>query len=194
MAINKIIYGDQTLIDLTADTVAVGTLLSGTTAHDKSGAVITGTCTYDSDTQDATAAVAEILNTKTAYVRGAKVTGTMPNIGKQTNVTISTKAGTVTIAQGYHDGSAKVGISTTEQAKIIATNIKNGVTILGVQGTYAGDSTEVPQSKTVNAPLNEDLTVTPDSGYTCLSQVVVRKVPYVTSSNSAGGTTVTIGG
>ena len=38
-----------------------------------------------------------------------------------------------------------------------------------------------------------DLTVTPDSGYTCLSQVIVRKVPYVTAGNSAGGTTVTIG-
>ena len=97
------------------------------------------------------------------------------------------------IAQGYHDGSAKVGISSTEQAKIIAGNIKHGVSILGITGDYNGDSTEVPQSKTVNAPLSEDLTVTPDSGYTCLSQVIVRKVPYATSANSAGGTTVTIG-
>lgn len=193
MAINKIVYGDQTLIDLTADTVEASTLLVGATAHDKSGAVINGACSFDSNTQDATASVSEILNTKTAYVRGAKITGTMPNIGKQASTTISTKAGTITIAQGYHDGSAKVSISTTEQAKIIAGNIKNGVTILGVQGTYAGDSVEVPQAKTVNAPLSEDLTVTPDSGYTCLSQVVVRKVPYVTSSNAAGGTTVTIG-
>ena len=193
MAINKIVYGDQTLIDLTADTVEASTLLVGATAHDKSGAVINGACSFDSNTQDATASVSEILNTKTAYVRGAKVTGNMPNIGKQANTTISTKAGTITIAQGYHDGSAKVSISTTEQAKIIAGNIKNGVTILGVQGNYTGESTEVPQSKTVDAPLSEDLTVTPSSGYTCLSQVVVRKVPYVTSSNSAGGTTVTIG-
>lgn len=193
MAINKIIYGENVLLDLTADTVETSTLLVGATAHDKSGAVINGACDFDSNTQDATASVSEILNTKTAYVRGAKITGTMPNVGKQTNVTISAKAGTITIAQGYHDGSAKVSISTTEQAKIIAGNIKNGVTILGVQGTYAGDSIEIPQSKTVNAPLTDDLTVTPDSGYTCLSQVVVRKVPYVTSSNSAGGTTVTIG-
>ena len=40
--INKINYGDQTLIDLTADTVAAGALLSGYTAHDASGAIITG--------------------------------------------------------------------------------------------------------------------------------------------------------
>lgn len=193
MAINKIVYGDQTLIDLTADTVEASTLLVGATAHDKSGAVINGACSFDSNTQDATASVSEILNTKTAYVRGAKVTGNMPNIGKQASTTISAKAGTVTIAQGYHDGSAKVSISTTEQAKIIAGNIKNGVTILGVQGNYTGESTEIPQSKTVDAPLSEDLTVTPSSGYTCLSQVIVRKVPYVTAGNSAGGTTVTIG-
>ena len=193
MAINKIIYGGQTLIDLTADTVSANKLLNGYTAHDKTGAVIEGSCTFDSDTTDATADVAEVLNTKTFYARGSKMTGSMPNIGKQSNVTISTKAGTVTIAQGYHDGSAKVGISSTEQSKIVAGNIKNGVTILGVQGSYVGGSTEVPQSKTVNAPLSDDLTVTPDSGYTCLSQVTVRKVPYTTSANSAGGTTVTIG-
>lgn len=41
--INKINYGDQTLIDLTADTIAAGALLSGYTAHDASGAIITGT-------------------------------------------------------------------------------------------------------------------------------------------------------
>lgn len=193
MAKNKVIFNGEVLIDLTGDTVSADKLLSGFTAHDKSGESIDGTCTFDSDTSDATAAVAEILNTKTAYVRGAKVTGSMPNIGKQSNVTISTKAGTVTIAQGYHDGSAKVGISSTEQSKIVATNIKNGVSILGVTGSYTGESTEKPQSKTVNAPLASDLTVTPDSGYTCLSQVVVRKVPYVESANAAGGTTVTIG-
>ncbi len=56
---NKIVYGGRTLIDLTSDTVTAATLLAPATAHDKSGAVITGTCTYDSDTSDATAAVHE---------------------------------------------------------------------------------------------------------------------------------------
>lgn len=115
----------------------------------------------------------------------------MPNIGKQTSA-ISAKADSIQISQGYHDGSGTVQIATTEQAKIISGNIKNGVKILGVTGNYTGESSEVPQSKTVNAPLTEDLTVTPDAGFTCLSQVVVRKVPYVESANSYG-TTVTIG-
>lgn len=43
MAINKVIYGTSTLIDLTADTVATDTLGKDTTAHDKSGTEIIGT-------------------------------------------------------------------------------------------------------------------------------------------------------
>ena len=61
MAINKVIYGGNTLIDLTGDTVTPETLLAGKKAHDTSGVVINGTCTYDADTSDATAAESEIL-------------------------------------------------------------------------------------------------------------------------------------
>ena len=43
MAINKVQYGNTTLIDLTADTATAADLLSGVTAHDRSGTVITGT-------------------------------------------------------------------------------------------------------------------------------------------------------
>ena len=42
MAVNKVIYGGRTLIDLTGDTVTADKLLTGFTAHDKSGAVIEG--------------------------------------------------------------------------------------------------------------------------------------------------------
>lgn len=90
MAINKVIYGGTTLIDLTSDTVTEDKMLSGYTAHDKSGAQITGTCTYDVDSTDATAAVAEILSGKTAYARGQKLTGTMKNNGAVSG-TISSK-------------------------------------------------------------------------------------------------------
>ena len=71
MAINKVVYGTNVLIDLTADTVTADKLAQGITAHDKSGAAITGTNTFDADTQDATAAVAEVLAGKTFYARGA---------------------------------------------------------------------------------------------------------------------------
>lgn len=191
MAINKVIYGGNTLIDLTADTVTASDLRDGITAHDKSGAVITGTNTYDADTSDATANQAEILLSKTAYVNGVKLTGTMPNNGAVTG-TISTKAGQYTIPQGYHDGSGKVSISSTEQAKIIAGNIKAGIQILGVTGTYEGEADKV-QAKTVT-PAVDAQTVLPDTGYDYLSQVTVNAIPYVETQNAAGGITVTIAG
>lgn len=191
MGYNKVIFGGKTIIDLTGDTVTEDKILSGYTAHDKSGASIEGTCSFDVDSQDATAAVAEILNGKTAYARGSKLTGTMPNRGSVTG-TISTKTDQYTIPQGYHDGSGKVGIDATEQGKLIPTNIRNGVTILGILGTMSGTEDANPQSKTVT-PSTTMQTILPDDGYNYLSQVVVNAIPYVESENSAGGTTVTIG-
>lgn len=112
--INKVIYGGNVLIDLTSDTVEQDKILSGYTAHNKAGAPITGTCTFDADTSDATANNSEILNGQTAYVQGIKVTGTMVNNGSVTG-TISTKDGTYTIPTGYHDGSGSVSINETER-------------------------------------------------------------------------------
>lgn len=191
MSINKVVYGGKTLIDLTGDTVTADKVLEGFTTHDKSGASITGTCTFDVNSGDATVAVAEMLTGKTAYARGTKLTGTMPNNGAVTGE-ISTKDGAYTIPQGYHDGSGKVSIDATEQAKIIAQNIREGVTILGVKGSMSGSEGVKAQAKTVT-PSSAQQTILPDAGYTHLSQVTVEKIPYVESENSAGGTTVTIG-
>lgn len=191
MAINKVIYGNTTLIDLTADTVTADKMLSGFTAHDASGATITGTCAFDVNSTDATVKVAEMLTGKTAYARGTKLTGTMPNNGG-VDLTVDEVADSITIPQGYHDGSGKVSILATEQAKIIAGNIKQGVTILGVTGTLAAASGVKAQTKSIT-PKTTAQTVLPDSGYDYLSQVTVAKIPYVEASNSAGGKTVTIG-
>ena len=188
--INKLVVGNETKFDLTSDTVTAEKLLSGFTAHDKSGAPITGTCTYDADTQDATAAVAEILEGKTAYARGAKLTGTMPNKGAVSG-TIATKE-PYTIPMGFHDGSGTVSIDATESAKIVAGNIKSGVTILGVEGTFSGESVTA-QTKSVTPTMSVQ-TVLPDEGYDYLSQVSVAAIPVTYSANSAGGQTCTIGG
>lgn len=192
MAVNKVIYGETTLIDLTPDTVTADRVLTGYTAHDASGATITGTCTFDANTQDATIKVAEMLDSKTAYARGAKLTGSMPNNGA-VSLTIDTVNGDVTIPQGYHDGSGKVGILSTEKAKLIAGNIKQGITILGIEGTLAPSSSVNVQTKTVT-PKTTAQTVLPDSGYDYLSQVTVNAISYVETDNSAGGKTVTIAG
>ena len=190
MAISKVIYGGNTLINLTGDTVTADKMLEGTTAHGKDGELVTGTCTFDVDSTDATATAAEILNGKTAYARGTKLTGSMKNNGAVSG-TISTKAGTYTVPQGYHDGSGKVAISSTEQAKLIPANIRDGVTILGVEGTMSSTEGAKPQAKTVT-PTTAAQTILPDTGYNYLSQVTVEKIPYVESDNSAGGITVTI--
>ena len=189
--VNKLVVGNDVKFDLTGDTVAPNTLLTGATAHDKSGAQITGTCSYDSDTSDATVAVAEILKDKTAYARGAKIVGTMPNNGAK-NYTIS-DLNDQTISLGFYDGSGKISIDSAEKAKIIPANIKNGVSILGVQGTMTGQEDLQVQSKTVT-PTFTAQTILPDEGYDYLSQVVVSAIPMTESENTAGGLTLTIGG
>lgn len=190
---NKVVNGEtgNVIIDLSSDTLISPTQLAdGVVAHDRSGATITGTNTYDADTSDANATASQVLTGATAYVKGAKVTGTMTNNGAVSG-SISAKAQQYTVPAGYHDGSGKVQIATTEQAKIIAGNIKQGVTILGVEGTYSGEGVNL-QSKSVTSSFTAQ-TVTADAGYDALSQVTVAAMPYSEVENSAGGLTVTIG-
>lgn len=191
MANSKVIYGGRVLIDLTSDTVVEDKLLKGYTAHGADGEVVNGSCTFDADTQDATAADAEILSGKSAYVRGVKKTGTMKNNGA-VSLKIKSKDEAIQIAQGYHDGSGTAALDDTEKAKLTPNNIREGVTVLGVLGTMSGSEGVKAQNKEITSS-TVDQTITPDSGYTHLAQVIVRAIPYVESENSAGGKTVTIG-
>lgn len=191
--ISKVVYGNQTLMDLTSDTVEASKLLSGYTAHDRSGAAVTGSCTFDADTSDATALASEILNTKTAYVNGQEVTGTMPNRGAVTG-TISDKTVPYTIPSGYHDGTGTVDIDSTEKAKLIAENIREGVTVLGVTGTMSG-SEDVKATTANVTPYTTAQTIIPsDLGdYNSITQINVSAIAYTEVDNAAGGKTVTIG-
>ncbi len=191
MGISKVVYGGQTLIDLTGDTVTEDKLLKDVTAHGKDGEVVTGTCEFDVNSQDATVAIAEILTGKTAYARGSKLTGTMKNNGAINGI-IAQLDGEYTIPQGYHDGSGVVKIDSTEQAKLIPKNIREGITILGVVGSMDDLEGVKAQAKTV-IPSKTVQTILPDETYTHLSQVTVQAIPYVENDNSAGGKTVTIG-
>lgn len=192
MAKNKIIYGGQTLIDLTDATLGQSDgdkILASETAYGKDGEKITGSCSYDADTSDATASASEILATKTAYVNGSKITGTMPNNGAVSG-TIDDVETPYTIPQGYHDGSGTVEVDSTEAAKIIPGNIKSGVEILGVTGDYTGEEVTA-QAKTAT-PYTTQQVVLPDTGYDYLSQVTVSAIYYNEVAN-AYGTTVEIG-
>lgn len=192
MAINKVIYGGSTLIDLTGDSVTKDKLLTGYTAHDKSGEVIEGACSFDVDSTDATVTAAEILNGQIAYARGSKISGTMKNNGAVVE-TIADKDSVYTVPIGYHDGSGMVQLDATEKAKLIPGNIKKGVNVLGVEGDCEPSSDVTAQAKTAT-PSTVKQTVLPDNGIDYLSQVVINPIAYVESANSAGGTTVTIAG
>lgn len=191
--INKVIVNGQTKMDLTSDTVDAAHLLTGYTAHDKSGAPITGACAFDSNTQDANATAPEILKGKTAYAKGSKVTGTMPNNGSVSGE-ISALNTPYTVPAGYHDGAGKVQVSATEKAKIIPENIREGITILGVEGSMSGTEDAKAQSKEVT-PTFENQVVTPDtsSGYNYLAQVTVKAIPVSETEGDNGGLTLTIG-
>ena len=86
-------------------------------------------------TGDSNITSADVLTGKSGFGANGEVYGGMANNGS-TSGTISTKAGTVTIPSGYTTGGT-VSISSTEQAKIIASNIKSGVTLLGVSGSLS---------------------------------------------------------
>ena len=107
MAVNHVIINGETVVDLRNDTVSADKLLKGVTAHDKTGAAITGT---------------------------------MPNNGAVSG-SIATKDGQYTVPQGFHNGSGKIGIASAEKAKLIPGNIKSGVKVLGVTGSYSGEGT-----------------------------------------------------
>ena len=191
-AVSKVIFGNQTLIDLTSDTVVANKLLTGYTAHGADGEVVQGDCDFDANTSDATATASEILATKTAYKNGAKVTGEMPNRGAVAG-SISSLSTPYAIQNGYHDGSGTVSIDSTEAAKISdTTNIKAGVTILGITGTYSGEPvTAEPISVT---PYTTQKVYLPPSGADYISQATVAAIAYQEVTDPVhGGKIVTIG-
>lgn len=192
MAINKIIFGNETLIDLTSDTVSPDKILTGFTAHDKSGQIITGLCSFDVDSSDATASVGEVLNAKTFYASGSKKTGTMPNRGKVEG-SINKADTPYNIPSGFHDGSGTVSVDLEEKSKLIPVNIRQGISVLGVVGTMTGLEDVKAQVKTVT-PSIESQKVVPDNDYNYLAEVNINAIAYSETENTAGGITVTIAG
>lgn len=119
------------------------------------------------------------------------VTGSMPNNNAMTG-TISTKAGTVTIPKGYHNGNGKVSISSSEQEKIIASNIKSGTTILGVTGNYNGPDNAIVPTKTLGTttyiPTTAEMKIA--AGTYCEGDQIIQGDPDLKAENIKSGVTI----
>lgn len=191
--VNKVIFGGDVVMDISSDTVAANKLLSGITAHDKTGAPITGECTYDSDTTDADATTDEILAGKYAYVNKAKLTGTMTNQGEK-HYTLSTRDTEVSIPQGYHDGSGGIGLSSADKTALVAANVRQGVTILGVEGIMSNMEGVKATSASITPYTTSQTIVPTDLGdYNSITQISIAAIAKTETDNAAGGKTVTIG-
>lgn len=203
--VNKVIYNGQTLIDLTDAQVTQDQVLKTATFYLPSGEKVQGTCDFDTNTTledgelDLIPQSGDLIEGKVAFIQKTRVTGSMPNRGKVTGV-ISDKEVPYTIQNGYHDGSGTVSIDEESFTNLVKENIRENVTILGITGTMTGSEDTLLQEKTVDAPLGgpnnsgSNLTVVFDAeaGYTGLSKVIIKKVPYTETPNGLG-LTVTIG-
>lgn len=134
MSINKVVVGGRTLIDLTGDTVRSSDILRGKTAHIKSGEKVSGTCDFDVDSSRTTATSSDILNGKTAAIKGSVTTGNIP-IQNNKSFKIRSPDEVINIPKGYYNGEGTVSLPEKEKEFIIPTNIREGITILGIKGS-----------------------------------------------------------
>lgn len=142
------------------------------------------------DTSDATATASDILTGKTAYGKDGKISGSMTD-NSAVNKSISGKSESYTIPKGYHDGSGKIGIDSSEQAKIVPENIKKGVSILGVTGSYEATASGGISNNNCEAYL-VDVTNPTVSFKTTSGTIKAYGYAYATTKSQWGGSSTTV--
>ena len=149
----KIIMLERKLIELKsqlADSInnKTGSSLTSNSTVDEMTVAINSIKTLEQATADANATAGNILVDKTAYVNGAKITGTMPNKGAVTQ-TLSAN-GTINLGSGHYDSikitqSLNTRGATTWRPSTKAQSISSGTYLTGTQ-TIEGDTNLAPQN------------------------------------------------
>lgn len=124
---------------------------------------------------------------------GEIVQGTMPN-HKDSGGLISNIDVPYTIPLGYYNGTGKVEIDPTEKEKLIATNIREGINVLGITGTMSDIAGMKNTDLNVIPKITEQVFIPTDLGnFNSIEQVTVAPIPILEKDNDYGGKTVTIG-
>ena len=115
--VNKVIYGNNTLIDLTSDTVTAADVASGKTFHLANGAIGTGINTNNCDTSSDTVTAADVINSKTFHLaNGNSSAGTCTYNCNTSSDTVT--AADVASGKTFHLANGTQGIGTASGATI----------------------------------------------------------------------------
>lgn len=197
MAYNKVIYGGNTLIDLTSDTITADKLAQGYTAHDRTGTVITGTMDSSSilieDTTDEHGGTIRTITGKVVQLQTKTITPTNqtqvvdPDEGYDGFSQITVNAGGSTI-----NNQDKSVTPSESQQSVTADSGYTGlgtVTVGAISSTYVGSGIARKSSSDLTA---SGATVTAPAGYYASNATKTVSSGSATGPSSLSGSSATV--